>query len=77
MDKLDKRAEECKFGIGDGIAKKKQVFMGGKIGGQSKTFRDEITENISKVKGLRDEKKAVIDKLNVIKEKMRELDAQK
>jgi len=35
MDKLDLKAEECKVKIDDGRAKRKQVFMGGKIGGQN------------------------------------------
>ena len=61
MDRLDQRAEECKVKIQESIQKKKQVFMGGKIGGESKTFRDEITENITKVKKIRDEKKLCID----------------
>ncbi len=61
MDKLDQKAEEFKARIQDGIQKKKQINLGGKIGTQNKTFKDEINDNITKVKKLRDEKKGYVD----------------
>jgi uncharacterized coiled-coil DUF342 family protein len=54
MEKLDRKADEMKGNIHESINKKKGIFMGSNIGGKSKTYRDEITDNINKVKELRE-----------------------
>jgi len=60
--------------IHDNIAKKKNVFMGAPIGSSSKTYRQDITENIDEVKKLRDRKRKLLDELSGMKDEMRELD---
>lgn len=71
MEKMDRKADEMKGKIHENINKKKGVFMGSNIGGKSKTYRDEITDNINKVKELRDQKNKLFENLKVVKETIR------
>lgn len=75
MEQMDRKAEELRIRIHENIQRKKGVFVNAPIGSSNKTYRENINENIDKVKKLRDAKRKFLDELNGMKEQMRELDA--
>ena len=77
MEGHDRKAEELRIRIHENIQKKKGVFMGASIGSSSKTYRENINENIDEVKKLREKKRKLLDELNGMKDEMRELDSKK
>lgn len=77
MRDLDKKAEELKITVEDAKYKRRQVYEGGKVEGENVTYREVITERIEEVKKFRTDKKQHLDRLNVLKDRQREIDTQK
>lgn len=77
MSELDGKAAQLKTVIDESFNKRKQVYEGGKVEGENITFRDIIGRNIDEVKKLRDEKKAHLDKLMLVKDNMKKIEDMK
>jgi len=61
----------------EGRIKRKQVYDGGKVEGQNTTYRELITGSIEEVKKIKADKRALLDRLNILKDRQRELDNDK
>lgn len=77
MKDLDRRAEELKASVEENRFKRNRVYEGGKIDGGDVTFKDLIMSNIEEVKKVRSQHREHLDKLNALKDRQRELEAEK
>jgi uncharacterized coiled-coil DUF342 family protein len=77
MKELDTTANQLRATIEDSRYKRRQVYEGGKVEGQNITFRDVLSTNIEAVKKVKNERRAKLDRLNVLKDRQRELDNSK
>jgi hypothetical protein len=77
MKELDAEADQLKITVEENKFKRRQVYEGGKVEGENSTYREVITENIESVMKFRSDKKEHIDKLNVLKERQKELETKK
>jgi uncharacterized coiled-coil DUF342 family protein len=77
MKDLDAEAEQLKITVEENKFKRRQVYEGGKVEGENVTYREVITENIEGVKKFRLEKKEHFDKLDVLRERQKELETKK
>lgn len=77
MKDLDKQAEELKVHVEGNRFQRNRVYEGGKVEGGDVTYRDLIMSNIDEVKKVRAKHREHLDKLNVLKDRQRELEAEK
>ena len=77
MKDLDRKAEELKASVEENRFKRNRVYEGGKIDGGDVTFKDLIMSNIEEVKKVRSQHREHLDKLNALKDRQRELEAEK
>lgn len=77
MRALDQRAEELKASVEANRAQRSRVYEGGKVEGGEVTYRDVIMTNIEDVKKVRAQHREHLDKLNGLKDRQRELEAEK
>ena len=77
MRELDRRAEELKASVEANRHQRSRVYEGGKVEGGEVTYRDLIMSNIEDVKKVRAQHREQLDKLNGLKDRQRELEADK
>jgi hypothetical protein len=77
MRALDKTIEEKKITVEKNKQMKRGVFEGGKIDGSNVTYRDSIIEQGEEIKKIRNTRRALLDQMNVLKDRQKELDTQK
>ena len=72
MEELDRKAANTKSLCQENQVKKRQVYDSSKV--DSAGYKD-MSSNFDEVKKFRNEKRQLLDKLNALKEKQRELEA--
>lgn len=72
MEELDRKAANTKSVCQENQVKKRQVYDSSK--GDNLGYKD-MSSNFDEVKKFRNEKRQLLDKLNALKEKQRELEA--
>lgn len=77
MRELDQRAEALKASVEAARHQRSRVYEGGKVEGGDVTYRDLIMSNIEDVKKVRAQHREQLDKLNALKDRQRELEADK
>jgi len=77
MRALDKIIDEKKIIVEKNKLIKRGVFEGGKIEGSNVTYRDSIIEQGEEIKKIRNLRRSLLDEMNKLKERQRELDVKK
>lgn len=77
MRDLDRRADELKANVEANRHQRSKVYAGGKVEGGEVTYRDLIMTNIEDAKKVRAQHREQLDKLNALKDRQRELEADK
>ena len=77
MNALDKIIEEKKLIVERNKLIKRGVYEGGKIEGSNVTYRDSIIEQGEEIKKIRNQRSALLDEMNKLKTRQRELDTKK
>lgn len=77
MRELDDRAAELRESVAANRRQRSRVYSDSKVDGADTTYREVLTSNIEDVKKVRAQQKGHLDKLNALKDRQRELEAEK
>lgn len=77
MRDLDDRAAELRESVDANRRKRSRVYSDSKVDGADITYREVLTSNIEDVKKVRAQQREHLDKLNGLKDRQRELEAEK
>jgi len=77
MRELDDRAAELRESVDANRRKRSRVYSDSKVDGADITYREVLTSNIEDVKKVRAQQRVHLDKLNALKDRQRELEAEK
>jgi len=77
MRVLDTKASELRGAIEENRSRRKLIYDGGKVEGKNVTYRDLVSTNIDDMKKFQQDRRGQLDKLNVLKNREKELQNQK